>query len=580
MRRLVITGCILILHALSLYSALTASERLPKLTLAMDRDPRLVAPVVQYGLPSDWAILWRNALVAPEEDLRREAATSLMRLRQQGGANIEQMNAAMLEGFRTTTDRTAKLAIANALIQLDVREAAADLYQFAASGNILVANRIEPALAKWKFEPIQAEWLKRIQDPTGLSATQLVLSAQGVAESGNRTAVPGLLKLAADETLSTQVRMSAAIALGTLADSGLTATSRQLMSDSSQDGIVNRMVAVTMLVGHSDDPSKQLLYALAQDANPAIAAIALRRLLITDPNSLHSITDQLLKNPDANLRRLAAQSLVQSSTEKAVQTLADLLNDRHPDVRNYVRESFEVLVKQDGLRDIVLEQLQRIFAADDWRGLEQVARLFGTIDYEPAADRLVDLLKHPRTEVFVTAGWALRELAVAETLPKMSAFVLSRDGEQYSTADYVCFTYLFEAFGQAKYSDAAAIVRRFVPKGSGRPPLTRSAAIWALGYLFENNPPAELVEQFGTILGDAAKYPPSEDMEVGIAAAVSLGRMNALNPVQSAAEIHGSGDLLYEACEWAIAEITGNERPVTNPIRKTPRNPFLRPVER
>ena len=190
MRRLVIAGCILILHALSLYSALTASERLPKLTLAMDRDPRLVAPVVQYGLPSDWAILWRNALVAPEEDLRREAATALMRLRQQGGANIEQMNAAMLEGFRTTTDRTAKLAIANALIQLDVREAAADLYQFAASGNILVANRIEPALAKWKFEPIQAEWLKRIQDPTGLSATQLVLSAQGVAESGNRTASP------------------------------------------------------------------------------------------------------------------------------------------------------------------------------------------------------------------------------------------------------------------------------------------------------------------------------------------------------------------------------------------------------
>jgi len=50
--------------------------------------------------------------------------------------------------------------------------------------------------------------------------------------------------------------------------------------------------------------------------------------------------------------------------------------------------------------------------------------------------------------------------------------------------------------------------------------------------------------------------------------------------VQSAANIHGRGDLLYEACEWAIAEITGNERPVTQPIRMTPRNPFLRPVER
>lgn len=578
MRRIEIAGYILILNALC--SALPAVERLPKLSLVMDQDPRLVAPVVQYGLPTDWAILWRNALVAPEEDLRREAATALMRLRQQDGANIDQMNATMLEGFRTTTDHTAKLSIAAALIQLDVREAATDLHQFAASGNIAVANRIEPALAKWKFEPIQSEWLVRIQEPTGVSATLLVLANQGVAASGNRTAVPGLVRLATNKTMATQVRIAAAVALGTLADSGLTEVCLQLMSDVSQDGFVNRLVAVNMLAGHKDEPSKQLLFALAQDSRPSIAVIALRRLLETDPNSIGLLHNELLKNPDADVRLLTIQSLVQDPTAEAVQRLADLLNDRHPDVRNYARESLEVLVKQDNSRDKVLEQVQRIFAGDEWRGLEQVARLYGTIDYEPAADRLVDLLKHPRTEVFVTAGWALRELAVPATLPAMSAFIISRNGEKITTADNVCFTYLFEAFGQAKYSDAIPILRSFVPKGSGRQPLSRSAAIWALGHLFENDPPVELVQQFGSLLASAAKYPPSEDAEVGIAAAVSLGRMNALDPVQSAADIHGRGDLLYEACEWAIAEITGNERPVTEPIRMTPRNPFLRPVER
>ena len=578
MSRIVITGYMLVLNVLC--STLPASERLPSLSLAMDDDPRLAAPIIQYGLPADWAILWQNALIAPEEDLRREAAIALMRLRQQDAANIERMNAAMLEGFRTTTDRIAGLSIAAALIQLDVREAATDLHQFASSGNIAVANRIEPALARWKFEPIQTEWLQRIQEPTGVTATHLVLAAQGLAVSGNKTAVPGLLRLATDEASATQVRIAAAVALGTLADSGLTDVCRRLASDLSQDGFVNRLVAVNMLSGHHDESSNQLLLALAQDSRPAIAAIALQRLLETDPQSIHSIDRELLKNADANVRRLTAQSLVENPSAEAVQQLADLFNDRHPGVRNYARESLEVLAKQDSLRETVLEQAQRIIAGDDWWGLEQAARLFGTIDHEPAAERLVELLEHERTEVFVTAGWALRELAVAATLPAMHEFLISRNGDNITIADNVCFTYLFEAFGQAKYLAAAPILRSFVESGHGRQPLSRSAAIWALGYIFENDPPEDLVEQFGGRLAAAAAYPPKEVAEVGIAAAVSLGRMNALEPVESAAAIHGQGDLIYEACQWAIAEITGNEQPITPPIRLAPRDPFLRPIAR
>lgn len=83
----------------------------------------------------------------------------------------------------------------------------------------------------------------------------------------------------------------------------------------------------------------------------------------------------------------------------------------------------EVLAKQEGLREAILEQAQRIIAGDDWRGLEQAARLFGALDHEPAAERLLELLKHDRTEVFVTAGWALRELAVPRTLPAMHEFL-------------------------------------------------------------------------------------------------------------------------------------------------------------
>lgn len=578
MSRIVIVGFILVLNGL--YATLSASERLPTLPLAMDGDPRLAAPAVQYGLPGDWAVLWKNALIAPDEDLRREAATALMRLRQQNAPDIEQMNSAMLDGFRTTTDEIVRLSIATALIEFDAREAAEDLYRFSSSGNIMVANRIEPALGKWKFEPIQRDWLQRIQEPAGVTVTHLVLATRGLATSGNKNAVPGLLRLATDEANVNAVRIAAAISLGTLAESGLTEVCRQLASDPSQEGFVNRLVAANMLCGHDDASSNPLLLELAEDSRPAIAAIALQRLLETNPQSIQSIDRELLKNPDSNVRQLTAQSLIENPSVESVRQLAELLNDPHPDVRGHVRKSLEVLAKQEGLREAILEQAQRIIAGDDWRGLEQAARLFGALDHEPAAERLLELLKHDRTEVFVTAGWALRELAVPRTLPAMHEFLLSRNGEKLTTADNVCFTYLFEAFGQAKYLEAAPILRSFVNKGPGRQPLSRSAAIWALGHIFANNPPEDLIEQFAGRLAAAADYPPKEAAEVGIAAAVSLGRMNALEPVKSAAAIHGQGDLLFEACQWAIAEITGNEQPVTPPVRTAPRDPFLRPIAR
>jgi len=576
MSRIVFVGCTLVLIALC--STLPASERLPSLSLAIDDDPRLVAPIIQHVLPADWRILWQDALTAPEEDLRREAAIALMRLRQQDAANIAQMDTAMLEGFRTTTDPIAGLSIATALIQFDVREAAADLHQFASSGNIAVAQQIEPALERWKFAPIQAEWLKRIQEPTVVTATHLILAARGLAASENKAAIPGLLKLATDEAGATQVRIAAAMALGTLSNDGLTDVCRRLASDLSQHGFVNRLVAANMLSGHDDEFSIQVLLALAQDSRPAIAATALQQLLKTDAQSVHSIARELLTNADANVRRLAAQSLVEVPSVEAVQQLTSLLNDRHPDVRNYVRESLEALTKQENLRETILLQAARIITGNNWRGLEQTARLFGSLDHEPAAERLVELLQHKRTEVFVTAGWALRELAVAAMLPAMHEFVLRRSGEKLTTADNACFTYLFEAFGQAKYLAAAPILRSFVQPGRGQQPISRSAAIWALGYIYESDPPGDLVQQFAGRLAAAASYPSSEHLAVGTAAAISLGRMNALAPVESAAEIHGQGDLLYEACQWAIAQITGNEQRVTPPTRIAPRDPFLLPI--
>ena len=76
---------------------------------------------------------------------------------------------------------------------------------------------------------------------------------------------------------------------------------------------------------------------------------------------------------------------------------------------------------------------------------------------------------------------------------------------------------------------------------------------------------------------------PGEPPEVGAAAAVSLGRMKAstaLEALTSAADEIGRGNQIYESCQWAIAQITGDEQPVSLPRRKVSNDPFLKSIAR
>lgn len=579
--------------AIVLYSTLYAVERLPTLTSAMDNDPQLASLVDEYYLPNDWADLWRAALTGPEEDLRREAATALMRLHQLGAADITQMNGAMLDGFRTATNDVVRLSIAAALIQLDVRESAADLFDFARSGNQTICRMIEPALARWQFQPIRDVWLERVQRPSSVTTTHLVLAAEGLAAAKRDDAVPELLRLAVDVSASTEVRLAASVALGSLTSAGLTNTSRQLASDQSGKNFVNRLIAANLLAGHQGPEAEQLMFAFAQDHRPAVAAIALERLLEINPESVYPVADELLTRKDAEVRRLAAMSLVSRPSETAVERLADLLSDPHPDVRRFVRESLQHLMQTDAHASVVLRETERVLAGEDWRGLEQAARLLGHVDHEPAAARLIELLNDDRLEVGVTAAWSLRELAVPDTLPAIHAFMsqtceslplnpLQSTGTKLTLRNDACLSYLFETVGQAKLLSAAPVLLKFVPKRGDMGVRSRSAAIWALGHIFAIDPPEKLVRHLISRMGDASLIQP-EYPEVRVAAAISLGRMHAaqaVEPMQSAMTEMRVGSRVYEACQWAISQIKGTPQPVSQPTQRPPQRPFLRSTRR
>ena len=77
-----------------------------------------------------------------------------------------------------------------------------------------------------------------------------------------------------------------------------------------------------------------------------------------------------------------------------------------------------------------------------------------------------------------------------------------------------------------RYTPADSVLRKYIPKMSGLHPTTRSAAIWALGYLHADKPDNELATQLLERAMD--NNPPiPEYPDVRRMAAVALGRMKA-----------------------------------------------------
>ena len=158
-----------------------------------------------------------------------------------------------------------------------------------------------------------------------------------------------------------------------------------------------------------------------QPAVASVAAVALKRLLQIDTALVIPLTVELLKNPDANVRMLAARALATEPLKTSVAQLGTVLNDPHPDVRRFACSALFSYGSKADLKIAVRETATHTLDQQSWRGLEQAALLMGALNHKPSNLRLIKLLESPREEVRIASAWALRKLAVAATLPAMLA---------------------------------------------------------------------------------------------------------------------------------------------------------------
>ena len=203
---------------------------------------------------------------------------------------------------------------------------------------------------------------------------------------------------------------------------------------------------------------------------------------------------------------------------------------------------------------------------------------------------MVKLLKFDRPEVFVTAAWSLRRLAVKSTLDAM----LDRAQRQITmvkNADLTLIPYIeideqisqiFQAFGEMNFTRSEPLLRQLIPKGSIMVE-TRAAAIWTLGHFYAGNPQKDLTTLFRQRLADINPLFP-EYRQVREMSAASLGRMKATSALPTLRRFYGEESAytpLGYACIWAIHQLTGEDIPKLKPgkIEESKVYSFLVPLD-
>lgn len=569
---------LMVCFAMSGWNHVSAEEI--RVEYIMDGEPLpLESESVERVFSPKFLQLWMQVFQHSEVDLRRELLESIDRAHREGAGGTDRTIKPIMALFHEEQQHPAlRLAAVKTLITLGAKESAELLWKCAREDGRGMSYLVEPSLARWDYQPVRDVWLSRLEDrETPRYALKLAL--QGLAVVREKKAIPGMRQLVLDANVHSGIRMVAARSAGTLLSEGLEQDAAGLIAEKRSNGLLNRLLGVTLLSGHRGMRAETMLKELALDPAPSIATVALKRLMEIDPEIVAVLVPRIIKNSDSNVRELAAHSLVARPSVERIGSLATMLDDPHPRIRRYAcaalvqfsgEKRFDAAVRAGGME---------ILLTNRWRGLEQAGLLLGTLDHKPAADRLVTLLDFERPEVYITSAWALRKLKIPEMLPRMliRAQGVTREKKEpkYAKANYseVDFQlgHLYEAFGLMHYRPAEDLMRTAVPKDSSQGLISRANAIWGLGHLYEGKADPGLTKAFVGRLVDV-NFPVPEDDTVRRASAISLGRMkskDALGKLRQFAELEGVGSSVGHACYWAIHQIIGEPIPSLPPGEKS-----------
>ena len=280
----------------------------------MNSDPRIEAPAPIKNFGKKLAPLWMLALSRPEQDLQRKAAESIAHAHRAGMPGlIDAVPRLKVVLLAESSLPAVRYSAAEALIALDARDAAPELCDASQRFGADIRQLIEPALAAWEHAPMRAIWLARLADRK-TRHRDLVLAMHGVGRVHEVVALQHLLEIVRDSARLPDLRIEAATAAGLLADEDLESDAARLFGNQRPSSIVSRVCSVRLLARHASPAARTQLLVAAADADPAVAAAAMRRLFEIDPDVLLPLAESATQNADAAVRQAGANAFVSRPT--------------------------------------------------------------------------------------------------------------------------------------------------------------------------------------------------------------------------------------------------------------------------
>ena len=556
----------------------------------MFSDPDFARPVKEPQFSEKLSEVWLQALNRPEADLQRMSAESMARGARLGVPGLARAIPRLQELLLADdTQAAARAGAAKALVALEARQSGDALATAAEKFPGDVRRICERALGDWKYEPQRKVWQERLVSP-GTRHRDRVLAIRGLGLSEDATTVPQLLELVQGTQQPAEIRVESALAVGRLKPEGLVPEAQKLVDQKQGQSLVNRLSAARLLARHKQPEAHALLLKLAVDPEPAVAADALERLNDIDSNLVLPLAEQAMQNADHLVRQQGLRAYVTLPTPERMGAVTRLMDDLVPSLRQETTAHLDKLLEKAELVPAIWKGTLEILGQESWRGQEQAALLVGKHQYKPAAPRLLELQSIPRQEARVAAAWALRRVAVPETIPQIFKRVeqLTKQrtgGPALDGLDEQC-AHLFEALAVMEFWQAEGLWRLYIPKQPVMGNYSRSTAIWALGKRFNGTAQPELAQQLLERLTDTAPVP-SEMEFVRYASAITIGRIQGNKQVPKMIEWVGepnlkSGNVVAThalAVRWALMQLTGADYPGLQPIPFGKGGWFLEPSQ-
>lgn len=541
----------------------------------MSIDPLLPVAKTYNTFDDRLAGLWFQALNQTDSRTRFEAAAAIASAASQGMTGLDMMTSRLASMVESGDEHfLTRQAAAKALVALNAKEHAKTLWQVNETGQLDMVLLTSPALAGWGYEPALEGWRQRLADESTSLALR-INAARSLGLAKDKKSLEALSAIALDKKQPDVLRLAAARSLVSFATP---AQSAKGVTSTGKPGLTDKLVTVTLLQVHQGATVNRQLAVLANDVEPAVAVLAARQLLVSQPEAIDPLLDQYSKSGDVELRKVAIEAYTQKKEAASAAVLASFLNDQDPLVRVMARDKMITLAAEADLRQSVVKAMMESLSGSTVLAQQQAALGVGAIDLKEASARLLELINSQDAIVALSAAASLRKLQVAETLEPALDYVKANVSISTPYERHGVSAQLIQLMGIMKYEPAEATFLKLVPKNSG-PSLPRAAAIWSLGKLHEGEPVVSLIRDLTRRANDGMGMEP-EDQGVREQSAIAIGRMKDQRSLKLFERWMSDeqDQSLAAASRWAVGILTGNRPAEPEPAASKVTGWFIEPL--